>query len=114
MKIKNSKLDFTHFYPEVYQAVAGKNFTVYAYMNDGNIRLYDVTPMIEKGGVFEKIADAAVFKETLTVLNGTIAWDIGGKRDECQCIDIDPFEVYESPVVPDIPEDVLLSDTYSA
>ena len=30
----DNKLD-PRFYPEVYQAVAGKDYTVYAYMNDG-------------------------------------------------------------------------------
>ncbi len=32
------------FYPEVYQAVAGKDYTVYAYMNDGGVRKFDVKP----------------------------------------------------------------------
>ena len=29
-----SGLDFTYFYPEIYQAVAGGNYTVYAYVNE--------------------------------------------------------------------------------
>ena len=29
------------------------------------------------------------------------AWDVMGTRDAAQCIDIDPFVLYESPVVPD-------------
>ena len=45
------------FYPEVYQAVAGKDYTVYAYMNDGSVRKFDVKPLIKKGGVFRKIED---------------------------------------------------------
>ena len=101
--MKNEKLDYTHFYPEVLHAVAGENFTVYAYMSDGNMRLYDVKPLINKGGVFKQISDENVFKEKLTVLNNTIAWDIGGNRDEYKCIDIDPFDIFESPVVDDIP-----------
>ena len=101
--MKNENLDYSFFYPEVLQAVAGENFTVYAYMNDGNMRLFDVKPLIKKGGVFSKIADEKIFKEKLTVLNSTIAWDIGGNRDEHKCIDIDPFDVFESPVVDDIP-----------
>lgn len=32
------------FYPEVYQEVAGKDYTVYAYMNDGGVRKFDVKP----------------------------------------------------------------------
>ena len=76
------------FYPEVYQAVAGKDYTVYAYMNDGSVRKFDVKPLIKKGGVFRKIEDKEIFKNTLTVLNGTVAWDIAGNRNIYKCIDI--------------------------
>lgn len=89
------------FYPEVYQAVAGKDYTVYAYMNDGSVRKFDVKPLIKKGGVFKKIEDKEIFKNTLTVLNGTVAWDIAGNRNRYKCIDIDPMTIFKSPVVPD-------------
>lgn len=112
--MNNSKLDFTRFYPEVYQAVAGKNFIVYAYMNDGNIRMYDVKPMLKHGGVFEQLTDEEIFRNKLTVLNGSIAWDIGGNRDEYNCIDIDPCIIFDSPVISDIPEDKPLSDGVEA
>lgn len=36
-----------------------------------------------------------IFKNTCTVMNGTLAWDISGKMDESDCIDIDPFTLYE-------------------
>ena len=98
-----NKLD-QRFYPEVYQAVAGKNYTVYAYLNDGSVREFDVKPLIKQGGVFKKIEDGTVFKNTLTVLNGTVAWDIAGNRNEYECIDIDPMTIFECPIVPDIPE----------
>ena len=90
------------FYPEIYQAVAGKNYVVYAYMNDGRIRMFDVKPLIEKGGVFSKIADEDVFKNTLTVINGTVAWDLNKDRDETTCLDVDPITVFNCPVVNDI------------
>ena len=34
-----------------------------------------------------------------------IAWDVSGDRDESKCIDIDPFNVFHSPVVDEFPED---------
>lgn len=46
-----------NIFPAVVQALAGDNFTVYAYMRDGTVRLYDMKPMIEKGGVFEPLRD---------------------------------------------------------
>ena len=53
----DNKLD-QRFYPEVYQAVAGENYTVYAYMNDGSVREFDVKPLI-KQGVPESVCGAA-------------------------------------------------------
>lgn len=100
------KLDERYFYPEVYQAVPGDNYTVYAYMNDGAVRLYDAKHLIEQGGVFEPLRNKEVFNKTLTVIGNTIAWDLEGNRDEYKCLDVDPFEVFNSPVVPDFPEKI--------
>ena len=47
------------------------------------IKLFDIKINIEN------------FKNTCTVMNGTLAWDISGKMDESDCIDIDPFTLYE-------------------
>lgn len=97
-------LDMTRFYPEVYQAVAGEDYTVYVYMNDGSMRLYDVKPLIDKGGIFQPLEDKQIFRDKLTVMNGTVAWDLQGTRDETSCIDIDPLDFfYSSPLVDDIP-----------
>lgn len=85
--------------PEVVQAIPAKGYAVYAYFNDGSVHLYDAAPLIKKGGVFEKIRDKSVFDSALTVMNGSVAWDIDGNRDTAKCIDIDPFTVFESPVV---------------
>ena len=87
--------------PEVQQAIAEKGYKVYAYMNDGLVHQFDMWPLILKGGIFEPLKDARVFKSTLTVMNETIAWDVSGNRNERRCIDIDPFEVYASPTVKD-------------
>lgn len=90
------------FMPKVVQAVAGNGFTVYAYFNDGTVRLLDAAPLLEKGGVFAPLRDPDFFRERLTVLNDTVAWDIDGNRDPCTCIDLDPCEIYEGcPVVAD-------------
>ena len=101
--MSNNKLD-QRFYPEVYQAVAGNNYTVYAYLNDGSVREFDVKPLIKQGGIFKRIEDETIFKNTLTVLNGTVAWDIAGNRNKYECIDIDPMTIFKCPVVPDFPE----------
>jgi len=96
-----AKLDTKYFYPQVLQVLPTDNFEVYAYLNDGSVRMYDVKPLLKKNTVFESLMDIQTFKNKLTVINDTIAWDMGGKRDPYKCIDIDPFSVYEKPSVAD-------------
>ena len=67
-------------------------------------------PVIKRGGVFKVLADDNIFREKLTVLYHSIAWDISGDRDESKCIDIDPFSVFNSPAVDDLPEEEPLLD----
>ena len=54
--------------------------------------------------MFEPLKNKDTFKNTLTVIGNTVAWDLTGDRDEYNCIDIDPFLVFDSPIVSDIPE----------
>ena len=91
----------SRFFPEVLQVVPGDNYTVYAYFNDGTVRRYDASELVMRSGILAQLRDRKVFVDCLTVMNGTVAWDIAGNRDETKCIDIDPFAVYASPVVKD-------------
>lgn len=65
-------------------------------MADGTIKRYDAKPLINKGGIFEKLLDKDFFSGRLTVLNDTVAWDLSGNCDPSECIDIDPFTVESS------------------
>ena len=90
------------YIPSVVQAIPGDNHTVFAYFSDGSIHRVDVSPLIARGGVFSQLNDEKLFRDALTVLNDTVAWDISGNRDETTCIDLDPWNIYEnSPVVAD-------------
>ena len=90
------------YYPRVVQALAGEGRTVYAYFSDGSVRLLDVAPLIDRGGVFAQLADDAFFRDRLTVLNDAVAWDVAGSFDPTSCIDLDPLTTYdESTVVRD-------------
>ena len=89
------------YYPVVVQAVAGPGKTVYAYFSDGQIKQYDMSPAIARGGVFARLADDDFFRNRLTVLNDTVAWDVSGNYDPRSCIDIDPFEVYGAESIAD-------------
>ena len=89
------------FWPKVLQVVPTDNYGVYAYFNDGSVRLFDVKPLIEPGTVFEPLQDIAFFKSRLAVINDTIAWDISGDRSPHKCIDLDPFVIFEQSPVTD-------------
>ena len=89
------------YYPVVIQAVPGADKTVFAYFSDGRIKKYDMKPLIEKGGVFDRLKEEAFFRGAITVLNGTVAWDLSGHYDPSNCIDVDPFEVYSAQTVED-------------
>lgn len=94
------------FMPAVVQAVPGDDFTVYAYCNDGAVRLVDIKPLIDRGGVFSPLSDVEFFRERLTILNDTVAWDITGTRDPTVCVDLDAEQIFlESPIVADPLED---------
>lgn len=88
-------------FPVVVQAIAGNDYTVYAYMLDGTVRRVSVKHLVEQGGVFEKLKDREFFVNALTVMNDTVAWDLSGRHDPADCIDIDPFTVAECEIVKD-------------
>ena len=95
------ELDERYFSPQVLQAVPTDDYKVFAYMNDGSVRCVDVKPLIQPDTVFAPLGDIDVFQSKLTVLNDTVAWDMTGDRDECRCIDLDPFVIFNTPEVPD-------------
>lgn len=81
--------------PQVVQVLAGEDFTVYAYFLDGAIRLLDAKPLLRQGSVFTPLCDETIFRNCLTVMNGTVAWDLDGTRNVSTCIDLDPCELYD-------------------
>ena len=90
------------YFPEVVQAIPYDDYSVDVYFHDGKIVRYDVAPLISEGkktqNLFAKLDDLDFFKNTCTVMNGTLAWDIAGNRDATRCLDIDPLTLYELPM----------------
>lgn len=80
--------------PKIFQVVPTDDYKVYVYFDDGKIKCYDAEPLINKGGVFKKIKDKDVFVNTCTIMNNTLAWDVAGKRNAEECIDICPDTIY--------------------
>jgi hypothetical protein len=78
-----------------------EDFKVYLYFTDGKIKLFDAKELVNQG-IFQQLRNEEKFKETCTVLNDTLAWDLSGKRDPSDCLDLDPEELYEK--CPDVEE----------
>lgn len=81
--------------PTVIQVLARNDFKVYVYFDNGKIKLFDVSHLVGKG-IFQKISGPDDFIKKCTVMNGTLAWDLDGKFDVYNCIDIAPETIYEN------------------
>ena len=81
----------------VVQVKPTHDFKVYVYFADGKIKLFDMSSLLGKG-IFKQISDIDNFTEKCTVMNHTLAWDVGGNFDEYKCLDIDPETIYASAV----------------
>lgn len=80
---------------DVIQVSPTKDFKVYVYFADGKIKLFDMSPFLGQG-VFKQISDVDSFIGKCTVMNHTLAWDVGGNFDEYNCIDIAPDTIYDT------------------
>ncbi len=86
------------YFPVVVQVIPLNNYHVQVFFDDGKIVEYDTTNNL-KSELFAPLQNIEVFKDTCTVLNDTLAWDLTGNRDTSNCIDIDPFTLYELPAI---------------
>ncbi|MBE5981858.1 DUF2442 domain-containing protein [Lacrimispora sp. AGF001] len=82
------------YFPVVVQVIPFDNYHVQVFFDDGKIVEYDASGLLQ-GEVFKPLQNIQVFKDTCTVLNDTLAWDITGDRNPSECIDLDPFMLYE-------------------
>lgn len=82
---------------EVVQVIPQEDYNVIIYFVDGAIKKIDISQLIGKG-VFERLNDKDFYKNNCTVLNGTLAWTLDGCYDKYNCIDIDPYVLYEKGV----------------
>jgi hypothetical protein len=80
---------------KVIQVYPQSDFTVYVYFDDGKIKHFNCSHLLNKG-IFKQISQVKEFIEKCTVINGTLAWDIGGRLNPYKCIDIDPDSIYEN------------------
>ena len=90
-------MDFT---PEVVQVIPHEDYTVTVYFCDGKIVQYNAEPKLSRG-IFQQLENKEVFMNNCKIMNDTLAWDLTGKNDPCDCIDIDPDYLYSLDCVAD-------------
>ena len=82
------------YIPTVIQVIPYEDYTVDVYFDDGKIVCChagkDLSP-----NVFDRIKAYHIFMDKCMVLNGTLAWDVAGRRNVNECIDIDPLYLHE-------------------
>ena len=82
------------YIPEIYMAAPAGGKKVDCYFTNGAVRRYDVNQAIRQGGVFAPLKNQAVFNRSLTVMDGVLAFDISGKRDPYDMVDICADVIY--------------------
>lgn len=67
------------------------------YFTTGHVRRFDMAPLLKPdcGPVFQPLRNRKTFLDTMTVINGTLAFDVAGGRNEYKCVDIDPETIFE-------------------
>lgn len=90
-------------FQQVVQVLPTSDYKVYIYFADGKIKLFNAKELITKG-VFRRLQDIDVFIGACTVLNNTLAWDVTGKHDPGNCLDLDPEMLYE--LCPEVEEPI--------
>ena len=67
------------------------------YFTTGHVRRFDMAPLLRPdcGHVFQPLRDRKTFLAAMTVMNGTLAFDVAGRRDERTCVDIDADTIFE-------------------
>ena len=86
----------TEIMPTVLQVVPCEDFTVEVYFSDGKITKYDARGFVE----FNHLGvNRDNFAAAMTVLNGTLAWDLEGNFDPTKCVDLDPCTLYDQPQI---------------
>lgn len=85
------------YMPNICMVKSAGGRKVDCYFSSGHIRRFDMAPLLGRncGPVFQPLRDRKKFLSTMTVMNGTLAFDIGGNRDERKCVDIDCDTIFE-------------------
>lgn len=66
---------------KIINVIANDNFTLTLSFDNGEKRLFDVTPLLKKGTVFEFLSDIENFRRVYLDDQNCVAWDIDPEID---------------------------------
>ena len=74
-----------------------KGRKVDCYFTTGHVKRFDMAPLLKPncGPVFRPLRSRRTFLSSMTVMNGTLGFDISGRRDDRNCVDIDPETIFD-------------------
>ena len=66
------------------------------YFTTGHVRRFNMSRLLKPdcGPVFRPLRNRKTFLSTMTVINGTLAFDVAGNHNEYKCVDIDPETIF--------------------
>lgn len=80
---------------DIIQVIPTDDYKVYLYFEDGKIKLFDAKVLLSREP-FKVLKDINMFKDTCTVLNGTLSWTLDKSYDRSTCIDVDSLMLYNT------------------
>lgn len=84
--------------PNLYQVLPTNDYNVYLYYDNGEIKQYDCSFILDNEKLYNKIININDFKRLCTIMNKTLAFDISENFDPYNCIDFCPDTVYNESV----------------
>ncbi len=87
-----------YYIPSVVRVAPKENFHVEVLFDNGRLVDFDAGSLLEDEE-YAPLKEISVFQNTCKVLGGTLAWDLTGAGDPDNCLDVDPFMLYECPAL---------------
>ncbi len=76
------------YIPQIYMIALAGGKKLDCYFTNGAVKRYDVSRAIALGGVFAPLQDQKLFERSVLVYDGVLCFDVTGKRDPYDMLDI--------------------------
>ena len=87
-----------YYIPSVIRVLPKEDYHVEVLFDNGKLVDFDAAPLLDEEE-YAPLKELSVFKNTCKVLGGTLAWDFTGAENPNDCLDVDPFMLYECPAL---------------